>query len=137
MPVDQKTGDILLDAITEASIIPATEGEWLMLLILNRELPADTYRGVTAQIGEDDNFESAGPYWTRLKFTVIDGTVVHAMIVPEKKAVLPPSVSGELLSPFGDILLLRGGQQRTMRNARSRHSFEVRPTPIPTAMPTG
>lgn len=136
MPEDQKTGDVLLDAITEVSIIPAGGGEWLMLLILNRELSADAYRGVTAQIGEDNNPESTGPHWVRLKFTVIDGTVVHAIIVPESGLVLPASVPGELLSPFGEILLVRNTKARLVHNARSRHSFEVRPTPTPSSIPT-
>lgn len=136
MPEDQKTDDVLLDAIIEASIIPAADGEWLMLLMLNRELSADAYRGVTAQIGEDENFESTGPHWVRLKFTVIDGTVVHAIIVPESRLVLPASVPGELLSPFGEILLVRNTKARLMHNARSRRSFEVRPVPVPSSTPT-
>lgn len=136
MPEDQKTGDVLLDAITEASIISVSHGEWLMLLSLSRELPLDVFRGVTAQIGEDDDFESAAPHEVRLRFTVIDGTVVHAIIVPENKGVMPVSVPGELLSPFGDIVFLRGTHKRIMRNTRSRRSFEVRPTPTPSAVPT-
>lgn len=136
MPRDQKTGDPLLDALIEVSIVPAGDGEWLMVMVLNRELPPDAYRGVMVEIGDDEDVVCQVPYGARLKFTVVDGTVVHAMIVPENGAAMPLSVPHELLSPFGDIVLYRAISKRTMRNARSKRSFGMRPTPPPTSTPT-
>lgn len=132
MSDDQKTGDPLLDAILDVSIIPATDGTWFMTLVMKRQINDLLYRGVTVEIDDDGDFMSPAPYPAELNFTVMDGNVVHAMIIPLHGVTWPLSTPGRRFSPFGKITFTRGRCKRVLSNKTSVTSFKARPIPTPT-----
>lgn len=128
MPEILPSGEEVLDAIAEVSIVPDPGKSWMLTLRLKRVFSDSRFKGMAIGLWSDGSFAQEPDIFTKLRFTIRDGNIIIAMIVADADTVLPPpsTEQDQLCAPYAKLRLQLGECSREFANLTSQDALRRR-----------